>query len=133
MAGAACVIDLRLPGRGESNKRRAVVPIGGALLRHLRWAAKRARDKRVVPMAKITLRRSWATARAAAGLTSDVTPVTLRHTLGSWAAQDGNDLYKVGKMLGHSRPQTTARYAKLATDHLRGVMMAGLRGAKMRH
>ena len=42
----------------------------------------------------------------------------LRHTTASWLINSGVDLYTVGKILGHSGPQTTARYAHLSTATL---------------
>lgn len=44
---------------------------------------------------------------------------TLRHTYASRMVQQGVDLYKLQKLLGHSTPALTARYAKLADDDLR--------------
>ena len=41
-----------------------------------------------------------------------VTPHTLRHTFGSWLAQDGVDLLAIKELMGHSNIQTTMRYAK---------------------
>ena len=127
------LVDFRLPGRGEGNKRRVVVPIAGAALRHLAWLDRHRRDDRVVPITKGTLKREFGRVRADAGLGADVTPYTLRHTMGSWAAQAGVDLYRVGRMLGHSKPTTTQRYAKLAPDHLRDVARAALRGPNARN
>ena len=46
----------------------------------------------------------------------------LRHTCASWLINEGVDLYTVGKILGHSGPQTTARYAHLAKDTLERAM-----------
>lgn len=43
-------------------------------------------------------------------------PHALRHTAASWLVQDGVPLYDVGRMLGHSSPGITARYAHLAPD-----------------
>ena len=40
-----------------------------------------------------------------------------RHTFASRLAQAGVDLYKIGKWLGHTSTQTTARYAHLAPVH----------------
>jgi integrase len=46
----------------------------------------------------------------------------LRHTCASWLINEGVDLYVVGKILGHSGPQTTARYAHLADKTLKRAM-----------
>ena len=41
---------------------------------------------------------------------------TLRDTFASWLVMNGMSLYKVQKLLGHSTPQMTQKYAKLAPD-----------------
>jgi integrase len=46
----------------------------------------------------------------------------LRHTCASWLINEGVDLFTVGKILGHSSPQTTARYSHLATATLEKAM-----------
>ncbi len=46
----------------------------------------------------------------------------LRHTFASWAVQNGADLYRISRILGHSTLQMTTRYAHLATKHLHEVV-----------
>ena len=48
----------------------------------------------------------------------DVRLHDLRHTFASVAVMNGMSLPIVGALLGHSKPQTTARYAHLASDPL---------------
>ena len=43
----------------------------------------------------------------------------MRHSFASVAASGGQSLIVIGKMLGHSQPATTARYAHLADDPVR--------------
>ena len=43
----------------------------------------------------------------------------LRHTFASVAVSGGQGLPMIGKMLGHTQVQTTARYAHLATDPIK--------------
>jgi site-specific recombinase XerD len=43
----------------------------------------------------------------------------LRHSFASVAAGGGQSLVLIGKLLGHTQAQTTARYAHLAADPLR--------------
>jgi integrase len=58
---------------------------------------------------------------------------TLRHTAAAWMVQAGVSLYEVQRILGHSTPVMTQRYAHLQPDHLRGAvgkLDAALRGEK---
>lgn len=119
-------IDFSLPGR-TSNKRRAVVPIQGALLTALERAYKRRSGQRVFPVASV--KRPFSTAARRAGM-PEVTPNVLRHTAATWMALAGVDLYAVGKMLGHSKVTTTQRYAKHHPDYLRDAARAALRGRR---
>ena len=48
----------------------------------------------------------------------------LRHSYASVAASGGQSLVIIGKMLGHSQPATTARYAHLADDPVRAASEA---------
>ena len=61
------------------------------------------------------LQKPWRRIRAAAGL-DDVRIHDLRHTFASNGVALGQGLPIIGKLLGHSQAQTTARYAHLAAD-----------------
>jgi integrase/recombinase XerD len=63
------------------------------------------------------LRHSFRKACSRAGIT-DFRWHDLRHTFASWHVQNGTDLYRVSRMLGHSTLQMSARYAHLATEQL---------------
>ena len=63
----------------------------------------------------VNLEKPWRRIRAAAKL-DDVRLHDLRHSFASVAASGGQSLVIIGKMLGHSQPATTARYAHLADD-----------------
>lgn len=43
----------------------------------------------------------------------------LRHSFASVPAAEGSSLPIIGALLGHTQPQTTARYAHLAADPLK--------------
>jgi integrase len=62
----------------------------------------------------------WRRLRARAGL-KDVRIHDLRHTFASVAVAAGQGLPMIGKLLGHSQVQTTARYAHLAGDPIRAA------------
>jgi integrase len=60
----------------------------------------------------------WQRVRARAGL-KDVRIHDLRHTFASIAVTAGQGLPMIGKLLGHTQVQTTARYAHLAADPIK--------------
>jgi integrase len=45
----------------------------------------------------------------------------LRHSFASDASELGKDLTMIGRLLGHTQIQTTARYAHLKTDPIRAA------------
>jgi integrase len=71
------------------------------------------------PGARLTdLHPFWQRVRARAGL-KDARIHDLRHTFASLAVAGGQNLPMIGKLLGHTQVQTTARYAHLAADPVR--------------
>ena len=64
------------------------------------------------------LNASWLVVRARAGL-EDVRLHDLRHSFASRALALGESLSMIGKLLGHRKVQTTARYAHLAQDSVK--------------
>jgi len=68
----------------------------------------------------VGIQRIWRRVAKAAGL-EDVRIHDLRHSLASVGAAGGLSLPIIGKLLGHSQPQTTARYAHLAADPVRAA------------
>ena len=66
------------------------------------------------------LQHPWRRIRARAEL-DDVRIHDLRHTFASEAVMAGESLPTVGKILGHTQAQTTARYAHLADDPLQNA------------
>lgn len=63
----------------------------------------------------VGLQSPWERVRAKAGL-EDLRLHDLRHSFASFAVAAGASLPMIGKLLGHTQPQTTARYAHLADD-----------------
>jgi integrase len=68
----------------------------------------------------VNLQKPWRAIRGEAGL-DDVRLHDLRHTFASVGAAGGASLPMIGALLGHSQPQTTDRYAHLASDPLRAA------------
>ena len=64
-----------------------------------------------------TVNHLWLAVRARAGL-EDVRLHDLRHSFASRALALGETLPVIGKLLGHSDIETTARYAHLARDSI---------------
>lgn len=63
------------------------------------------------------IQKIWQRIRSRAGL-RDVHLHDLRHSFASVAAQSGESLYVVGKILGHKQTSTTERYAHIPVDPL---------------
>lgn len=62
----------------------------------------------------------WAQVRELLGKTEGEgwVPYSLRHTFGSLLAQAGTDLLTIQRLMGHSRPEQTLTYVKLADENL---------------
>ncbi|MEQ1890400.1 MAG: site-specific integrase [Alphaproteobacteria bacterium] len=68
----------------------------------------------------VNLEKPWRRIRARASLPG-VRLHDLRHSFASFAASGGLSLPMIGKLLGHTQPATTARYAHLAHDPARAA------------
>lgn len=111
---------LRLP---DSKTGAKVVHIGQATVDVLSKIAKVPRNPWVIVGTLHGARLSdlqpfWQRVRARAGL-KDARIHDLRHTFASTAVASGQGLPMIGKLLGHTQVQTTARYAHLAADPVR--------------
>lgn len=68
----------------------------------------------------VNLEKPWRRIRLKAGI-ADVRLHDLRHSFASVAVGLGEGLPMIGKLLGHTQTQTTARYAHLAADPLKAA------------
>jgi integrase len=70
------------------------------------------------------LRRSWDTARTAAGLGKDVVPHALRHTAATWLMQSGCDMWEAAGFLGMTVQVLEDVYGHHHPEHQKGVKNA---------
>jgi integrase len=109
----------RAEGERVTRKRKQLVRVPLALLAHLRrW--RRAGQRYVVewngePVLRVT--KAHAAAVADAGLESDVTPHTWRHSLATWLMQDGVDPFKAAGFIGMSVETLLRVYGHHHPDH----------------
>ncbi len=87
--------------------------LAGIERKHPVWVFPRASGTK-----PIELRRTWERIRALAGL-ADVRLHDLRHTYASTGVNGGASLPVIGALLGHTRSETTRRYAHLSDDPIR--------------
>jgi integrase len=128
------------PSHHTKQKKIEHVPLNRAALSILADLAENRRGDFLFPGRaglgpRVTLRRPWIQVLKAAGLASaekyqgkrrkltryrpTVRIHDLRHTFASHLVSRGESLHKVGRLLGHTSPQTTARYAHVDDAALR--------------
>ncbi len=96
-----------------------------ALLAHLADAPQRFPTATVFPdLAPIRVQRYFAIAKAIAGLDDRFRFKDLRHSFASALVQAGVDLYTVQKLMAHSTPRMTQRYAHLAPKKFQDAIAA---------
>jgi integrase len=66
----------------------------------------------------VNVQKVWNRIRSEAGI-PDVRLHDLRHSFASVSAAEGDSLLVIGKLLGHTNPSTTERYAHLADDPIK--------------
>ena len=100
------VFHRRAVGQRETKKRQTPVRLPPRLLAHLRrWARLNLSNRAVIEWQGEPVRRinkAFRSARAAAGLGTDVVPHTLRHTCATWLAQSGVPIWQAAGFLGMS-------------------------------
>jgi len=111
----------RPQGKRETKKRQPAIRVPPRLLAHMRrWAAKKLAIRAVVewngePINKIN--KAFRAVRAAAGLGTDVTPHTLRHTCATWLAQRGVPMWQAAGFLGMTEAMFERTYGHHHPDY----------------
>jgi integrase len=100
------------------------LPLSPAAIELIDRLRKKRKGKWVFPGDKLgahltVLWRVWDFVRKQTGLSEDARLYDLRHTFASVGAGGGLSLPIIGRLLGHTQPRTTQRYAHLADDPLR--------------
>jgi site-specific recombinase XerD len=76
----------------------------------------------VMPLSTRQLSRAVHAAAQAAGIRKRVTPHTLRHSFATHLLEQNIDIRVIQVLLGHAKLETTALYARVATNTIRAVM-----------
>lgn len=109
------------PGRRETKKRRATVPINTVLLDELQQARRLALTEHVIEFRGrpvLSIRRGFEEACRRAGI-DGCTPHTIRHTAASHMVMAGVPLAQVARMLGDTEEMVEKVYGKWSPDYLR--------------
>ena len=110
---------------GKTGRRPVILPAPAAaifagLTRRCVYVFPGANSTPEKPAPRADLNKPWRAVAKRAEL-DGVRLHDLRHSFASFAAAGGASLPIIGKLLGHSQPQTTARYSHLADNPLRAV------------
>ena len=114
--------ELKLP---ETKTGAKIVHLGEPAIAVLRGIDRRGDNPWVIAGRKedthlTDLQHPWRRIRARAGL-ADLRIHDLRHSFASGGLLVGEGLPMIGKLLGHTQVQTTARYAHLANDPVKSA------------
>lgn len=116
------LVDFRAPRERETNKRRGVKRINNMLYPYLERALDLAQSDYVIEWAGrpvMNIRRSFMTAAKIAGLSSKVTPHTLKHSACVHMAMDGTPMWEIAQMADHTSVRTTEKhYLKYHPDFM---------------
>lgn len=113
----------RAQGVRETKKRTPPIPLPLPLLAHLRRWKRQGQSFAVEWNRKQVgdVDKAFRSAVRAAGLDSEVTPHTLRHTAATWQMQAGTDLWEAAGYLGMTVEMLSQRYGHHHPKHLTGA------------
>jgi len=110
-------INLNPKGRKQTKKYRPIVPVTNTLLP---FVARRDVERFVMwndrPIASI--KKTFRLAVATAGLSKEITPYSLRHTMAAELRRRAVPAWEVEGLLGHRRPGVTETYAEFDPSYL---------------
>jgi integrase len=113
----AGTINLNLPGREQTKKRRPIIPMADWLHPWIEAADGPLVQFRGRPVEKVA--KAFRSMREAAGLGPDVTAYTLRHTVATQLMMRGVPELEIAALLGHTANiRTTGRYIHVSPNYL---------------
>lgn len=122
------LVDLRDTEAGGPRKKAARVPIGGDVVEELKDAREIAVTRHVIEYCGKpinSVRKSFSSAVAKAGLDPQTTPHILRHSAATWMAQAGVDFFEIAGFLGHTSVKMVEKvYGHHHPDFMKSAMRA---------
>lgn len=114
----AKLIRLNPPGRAQTKKYRAVVPLCDTLAAVLESTGAKTHYVNWHGAQVESIKTTWRKIRAAAGLPAWFAPKVLRHTVATELRRRGVPDWEASGLLGHRKGGTTEIYAKFSPDYL---------------
>lgn len=114
-------INLNLPGRRQTAKRRPVVALNDQALEALKLAYEARQSAWVIERGAkkvASIKKAFQAASQRSGV--HATPYTLRHSAAVWMAEAGVPMSEIAQFLGHDDSVTTEKhYARYSSSYLR--------------
>ena len=119
-------VDFNNPGREQTNKRRAVVPLNDRAYEALEEAARGALTDYVIEWNGERVNSIKKAVRMAAKRSGvSCSPHVFRHTAGVWTAQADVPMQKISQFLGHTSTRVTERtYARYSPSFMKDAAAA---------
>jgi len=117
------LIDLNPKGREQTKKYRPTVKLPDQLVSYVEARKQTSKSESLIlydGSAVDSVKRSWATTRAASGLEGNVQTYSFRHTIARWLRMQSVPAWEVAAQLGHKAPDysTTEIYAPFDPAYL---------------